>query len=126
MKKLLMTSLTLTLLASVATAEDGRSLRSALTSSLVPALLGQPANITLPSPLSPVPDPAYSGTVQTSATMQPSGVYPGTIQPSAPVIGQPVSLFSDVRYRATRNIAPCAVPTIIRWSIPATSAASAA
>jgi len=165
MKKLLMTSMTLTLLASVATAEDGRSLRSALTSSLMPALLGQSSNISLPPPLLPVPDPLYSGKIQQqsgtvqqqsgtvqqqsetvqpysgtvqpysgtvqpySATVQPysgtvqpySGTvqpYPAIIQPSGPVVGLPVPLFSDVRFRATRNIAPCAVPTIIQVADP--------
>jgi len=62
----------------------------------------QSGGIPMPSPLTPVPDPSFSQ-------------YNG-----APVVvsAQPAELFSDVRYHGTRNIAPCAVPTVVQVTDP--------
>jgi hypothetical protein len=107
MSRVLMSGLAVALLASVAVAGDGRTLRSAI----APTLLAQ-NGIPMPSPLSPVPDPVYSQ-------------HPGYSTPAFggstlgyPVDGQSAELFSDVRYHGTRNIAPCAVPTIIQVPDP--------
>jgi hypothetical protein len=107
MKRMMLCGLALMLTASISVAEEGRALRSLL----APALFGQSSLVPMPAPLSsvpspitPVPDPAYSSA---------SG---------GPIIGQPVELFSDVfsdvRFRAVRNISPDAVPTIIQVADP--------
>lgn len=110
--------------------------------------LGQPTVIDLPPPLpspatptlSPVPDPLYTPSLQQPSRSMPlnqqpvdrhttryrGGVqeavpYQGTVSPAYPVTVspvQPVALFTDVRYHAVRNIAPCAVPTIIQVPDP--------
>lgn len=112
-KKMMFCGIALMFAASLCTAADGRSLRTVL----APALFGQAATITLPAPLSsaaavlqPTPDPAYSS---------PAVVYdPSQPIPSGTVIGQPVELYRNVRYRAERNIACDAVPTIIQVADP--------
>lgn len=110
--------------------------------------LGSPTVIDLPPPLpspatptlSPVPDPLYMPSLQQpSPSLQRSGPlnqqpvdryttqyqggipFQGSVSPGYPattVSAQPVALFADVRYHAVRNIAPCAVPTIIQVPDP--------
>lgn len=110
MKRVLFCSLALLAVASVASAADSRAVRA----TLAPVLASQSGGIPMPMPLSPTPDPAYSA---------PGGAYipngdPVVISPGTPIMGQPLELFPDVRYRATRNISPCAVPTIIQVADP--------
>jgi hypothetical protein len=77
-----------------------------------PTLLGQPAETTeLPmpaplssTPLSPVPEIQYSG---------PVGQMPVVTAADA-------TLFPCVKYRSTRNIAPCSVPVIVQVPDPCT------
>jgi len=76
-----------------------------------PTLLSQPIDLPMPAPLStngsPTPlstDVQYSG---------PVGQLP-VVTMSNPVI------FSCVKYRSTRNIAPCAVPIIVQVPDPCT------
>ena len=99
MKNVFFSGLAVLLATSFVVAGESRIARSAVPA-VSPVLLGQVTDIPLPSPISPVPDPAYSS----------STVYP--------ISSQPLELFPDVRYRATRNIAPCAVPTIVQVPDP--------
>lgn len=72
-----------------------------------PTLLTQPTSPDLPMPpltVPPSPEVQYSG---------PVSQLPVVVTPS------PV-LFECVRYRATRNIAPCAVPIIVQVPDPCT------
>ena len=79
-------------LASVAVAADQ--------SSTLTPVLGQPVLSTVPP--SPVPDQAYS-----SATM-----------PAPIVVGTPIALYSNVKYKDQRNIHPCAVSKIVQIADP--------
>ena len=120
MKKMLFGSLALAFLASIVAAGEGRVLRSS-SISVTPVLAAQVSEIPLPAPLSPTPDPAYSGYSQ-PLNQYPSSPYPGMGDSFGaqgyPVASQPIELFRDVRYHGSRNIAPCAVPTIIQVSDP--------
>ena len=107
MKKTLLVGFSLAVMATVAVAAEGRSVRSALPLSVGPALVGQVNSIPMPAPLSPVPDPI-------------SGMYsPGLSSPglSDTVYGLPTPA-PYVKYRGTRNIPPCAVPTVIQVPDP--------
>jgi hypothetical protein len=56
----------------------------------------------LQADVQPVPDPSY--------------VLPAPS--AAPVVGAPIVMYSNVRYRAERNIAPCAVSKIVSVADP--------
>lgn len=109
MKRMMFCGIALMLTSAVSFGAEGRTLRSLVG----PALFGQ-ATPNLPAPLSPVPDPAYSASYQPYSPSQPM---PSSVV-GTPIVGQPVELFSDVRYRAVRNIACDAVPTIIQFADP--------
>ena len=119
MKRMMFCGIALMFTASIATAEEGRSLRSLM----VPAPFGQSNSGSLPA-LSPVPDPAFSVPPQPSVQVVPM-TYQMVPTPDAgtnsPVIGQPVNLFSDVRYRAVRNVAPLRFRRLSKSPIPATN-----
>ena len=133
MKRMLLSSLALALMASITLAAEGRLVRSSLSTSRSPALLSQANDIPVPA-LSPVPDPAfaqsnpvYTPTNPTTTNYPPTANAPAFVVPapgsSSPApgyssVGQPIELFSDVRYRGTRNISPCAVPIIVQISDP--------
>ena len=108
MKKMMFCGLALALMATVVVAAEGRALRSAVSTAIAPTLLTQSSSIPSALPLSPTPDPLYSPTNQY--------VDPG--MSGYPAVGQPLTLFADVRYHGSRNIAPCAVPTIIQVPDP--------
>ncbi|WP_010584743.1 hypothetical protein [Schlesneria paludicola] len=99
MKSAFFSGLAVLLTASFVVAGESRIARTAVPA-VTPILLGQASDIPLPSAISPVPDPAFSGTT------------------AFPVSSQPLELFQDVRYRSTRNIAPCAVPTVVQVPDP--------
>ncbi|MEK6259546.1 MAG: hypothetical protein AABP62_13090 [Planctomycetota bacterium] len=65
-----------------------------------PTLLTQ-VDLPMPAPLSQVPEVQYSGPVT-----------------GMPVMPATVELYQNVRYRAERNIAPCAVPIIVQVPDP--------
>ena len=113
MKRVLLGGLACALFASAVGGAESRTLRS----TLAPTVLAQASEIPMPT-LSPIPDPAFN---QQSTFYTPSNVtgqaYPGATLGS-PIVGQPVSLYSNVRYHGTRNIAPCAVPTVIQVPDP--------
>jgi hypothetical protein len=129
MKKLLFCGLSLALMASAGIAAEGRASRSALSTSATPTLLAQTNDIVLPAPLSPVPDSQYAPSGEQPLTRYPVESY--TVQspvltdfgnqtspPAYGVSGQPLELYSNVKYRGERNIAPCAVPTIVQVADP--------
>ena len=90
-------------LAVMATASNAAEPRSGRLISLLqnsPTLLSQ-VDLPMPAPLSPVPEVQYSG--------------PVTAMPSMPANAE---LYHCVRYRAERNIAPCAVPIIVQVPDP--------
>ena len=105
MKRAFLSGLALAFVASVSLGGEGSTLRSAL----VPALVAQNTGVAIPPALSPVPDPAFS---QGTTVYAPSTT--GTVITS----GEPLELFGDVRYHGTRNIAPCAVPTVVQFNDP--------
>lgn len=113
MKKAVVFSLGVAMLASFAVAGEGRGIRSSLPASLGSALVGQASDIPVPPSLSPIPDPAYPayGSVPSAA---PYSVQSPIV--TGPSYGAPVEIYQNVKYRAVRNIAPNAVPTII--SVP--------
>jgi hypothetical protein len=90
-------------LAVTATVSNGAEPRSGR---LISLLLNSPTplnavDLPMPAPLSSVPEVQYSGS------------------PSAmPVMPATVALYQNVRYRAERNIAPCAVPIIVQVPDP--------
>jgi hypothetical protein len=96
-------TLGLALMASTAMGAQGSSLGG-------PTLLGQQGtDLPMPAPLgtptlSPVPETVYSG---------PVGQLPVVTAPNA-------ELFSCVKVRSPRNIAPCAVPIIVQVPDPCT------
>ncbi len=114
MKKTLLAGFGLAVMATVVGAGESRSMRSTLPLSLAPALTGQVNSIPMPSPLSPVPDPVYSTPSQPMLNQYSPGQveYPYTIAPPSAVV------YQNVKYRSTRNIAPCAVPTIVQVPDP--------
>jgi hypothetical protein len=109
MKKMMFCGIALMFTASIYAAEEGRPLRSLLSG----GLFGQAAPVPSPAPITPVPDPAYSTSDPPVTQTIPM---PDASNPI--VVGQPIQLFEDVRYRAVRNIAPCAIPTIIQVADP--------
>ncbi len=120
MKRTLLSSLSVALMATAVVAAEGRGLRTSLPLSLSPALVGQ-NEISIP-PLSPTPDPAYSAPGQYApqgglSSPAPYAV-PAPITSGYVVPGAPVEVYQNVKYRAVRNIAPCAVPTIIQVPDP--------
>jgi|GEM_PF-1389478 hypothetical protein len=123
MKRMLFCGLAISLVTSVVVAAESRGLRSVSAASIAPTLLTQASDLPSPMPeLSPTPDPLYSQphTTQYQPTPTPDpafSAYPVPMQ-SYPVVAQPLELFPDVRYRAQRNIAPCAVPSIIQVPNP--------
>ena len=129
MKRTVFGAMSLVLMASVAVAADARALRMSLQATAAPVVLGQPVEIPMPPPLSPTPDPAYSQGYQPSAPYSTIPQYPvqspgmidqgyGIPNGGYPATALPVELFPNVKYRATRNIAPCAVPTIVQVADP--------
>src|SRR4051812_1566340 len=123
MKRTLFFGLSLALMATVVAAADSRLPRSGLAAAVAPIVLGQPTAIPMPAPLSPVPDPAFSSQAYTPGqpyqTLSPPLGDPAYGIPSGITpVGGPVELFTNVKYRATRNIAPCAVPTIVQVADP--------
>lgn len=120
MKRTLLLSLFVGMVAPMVGAGEPRVVRVTHPLSLAPALMGQ-NDIALPPPLSPVPDPGYAPSTQyaPSAPYSPS---PYPVQAPAPsgyvISGAPVEIYQNVKYRAPRNIAPCAVPTIIQVPDP--------
>lgn len=71
-----------------------------------PTLISQGVpDLPMPAPLSPVPEIQYSG---------PVGQLP--VVTMAPEM----TLFPNVRYRATRNMSPCAVPIVVQVPDPCT------
>ena len=114
MKRTLLVGFSLAVMATVAVAAEGRSMRSALPLSFAPVLAGQVNSIPMPTPLSPVPDPL--GSTYTPGTGD--TVY-GLSSPSAYAIAAPgAEIYQNVKYRGTRNIPPCAVPTVIQVPDP--------
>ena len=118
MKRTLLFGFSLAMMATVAVSAESRSMRSTLPLSVGPALTGQ-VNIPMPAPLSPVPDPVYSEptyspSAQPSLNQYPSGPveYGYTLAPPSAVA------YQNVKYRGTRNIAPCAVPTLVQVPDP--------
>lgn len=90
-------------LAVMATVSNGAEPRSGRLISLLqssPTLLGQ-VDLPMPAPLSPVPEVQYSGPVT-----------------AMPVMASSAELYQNVRYRAERNIAPCAQPIIVQIPDP--------
>ena len=120
MKKMLFLSLSVALMATAVGAAEGRAVRSAL--SLAPILAGQVNDIALPPQLSPVPDPGYAPSGQLPLNQyspNPYSAVPSVGVPSGYAIsGGPVEIYQNVKYRAVRNIAPCAVPTVIQVPDP--------
>jgi hypothetical protein len=113
MKRTLLCCFSVALMATVVGAAEGRSLRA----TLAPALVGQVNDIQVPPQLSPIPDPGYATSNQYSPS--PYSVQAPMTGPSGYAIsGAPVEIYQNVKYRAVRNIAPCAVPTIIQVPDP--------
>ena len=109
MKRTILSGLAVALLAGAVGGAEGRTLRS----TLAPTLLGQASGIPMPSQLSPIPDPAFN---QYPAYLPPSGAVDPTY--GSQIIGQPMELYSNVRYLGTSNISQCAVPTVIQVPDP--------
>jgi hypothetical protein len=119
MKRTLLSCLGVALMATTVVGADGRGLRTSLPLSLSPALVGQ-NDISLPPQLSPIPDPAYAPSGQYSPSPYSPSPYsiPAPASSDYVVSGAPVEVYQNVKYRAVRNIAPCAVPTIIQVPDP--------
>lgn len=113
MKRALLLSLSVVMVSSLVGAGE-RAGRVALPLSFGPALVGQ-NDIALPPQLSPVPDPGYAPSVQYAPT---PNAYPAPAPSGYVVTGAPVEIYQNVKYRAARNIAPCAVPTVIQVPDP--------
>ncbi len=118
MKKTLFGGLALVLMSSIMVAAEGRSVRSSVPASVSVALLGQASEIPMPVPLSPVPDPLYYQPGEMPQYQPPAPSYSAAPYTITPSVAQPVELFQNVRYRGSRNIAPCAVPTVIQVADP--------
>jgi hypothetical protein len=93
------------LMATAAPAAEQRTTRTIGSLLGGPTLLAnlQAPDLPMPAPLSPVPEIQYSG---------PVGQMPVVTNSSA------ITLFQCVKYRDTRNIAPCAVPIIVQVPDP--------
>ena len=105
-------SVGLALMASVAMGAQSRSIR--LISQQGPTPITQSSEV----PPAPLPSPTLSTpTLSTNPEVQFSG--PVSQMPVVPVSAD-ISLFPCVRYRSTRNIAPCAVPVIVQVPDPCT------
>ena len=116
MKKTLLVGFGLAVMATVVGAAESRTMRSMLPLSVGPALTGQADYIPMPAPLSPVPDPVYSAPGQPMQSQYQSAPteYAYTLAAPSAVV------YQNVKYRGTRNIAPCAVPTIVQVPDPCT------
>lgn len=136
MKKILCFGALVVLMGNVVSAAEGRVFRSLPSAMVTTGLLGQTSASTVPA-LSPTPDPVYtpgveSTIVQTRAVDGPSvpsptpSVLPIIPAPATRTLvpqpeyspAAPLELYPDVRYRGLRNVAPCAVPTIIQVPNP--------
>lgn len=136
MTRILFCGLVLTLTASLAVASEVVTARSERVTPVSQTQLAPPLS---PPALSPTPDPLFTPSNQQLSkpslyapsnpsvyTPSSQSLYPPStpmLTPQYPVapqpmVGQPVPLFTNVRYRATRNIAPCAVPTIVQVADP--------
>ncbi len=124
MKRTLLFGLSLAMMATAIGAAESRAMRSALPLSIGPALTGQVNSIPMPAPLSPVPDPVYSepsyGSPAYSSPAQPSfSQYPSGPVEYGYTLAPPTAVaYQNVKYRGTRNIAPCAVPTLVQVPDP--------
>lgn len=120
MKKAVLLSLGFAMVASLAVAGEGRGIRSSFPASIAPALVGQSGDIAVPPALSPTPDPAYAPAGQVPGSVYSPAPYGTAHSPivSGPSYGAPVEIYQNVKYRATRNIAPDAIPTIIQVPDP--------
>ena len=118
MKKFLFGCFSVALMASLVVAGESRSVRSAFPLSIAPALSGQVGSIPMPAQLSPTPDPIYSTPAQQPMSSPYSVNSPEFAYSEGPVSGFPVEIYKNVKYRSVRNIAPCAVPTIIQVPDP--------
>ena len=118
MKKFLFGCCSVALMASLVAAGESRSARSAFPLSIAPALTGQVGGIPMPSQLSPTPDPIYSAPAQQPMNSPYSVNSPEMGYSEGPIVGSPVEIYKNVKYRGVRNIAPCAVPTIIQIPDP--------
>ena len=120
MKRVLLCSVGVALMATFVVAAEGPSFRA--TRSLAPALVGQANDIQVPPQLSPVPDPGYAPLNQPPLNQYTPGPYSVQSPSPAPsgyvVSGAPVEIYQNVKYRGQRNIAPCAVPTVIQVPDP--------
>ena len=119
MKRSLLLSLGVAMVATVVGAGE-RAARVTLPMSFGPALVGQ-NDVVLPPALSPVPDPGYAPSAQYAPPAQYApapNMYPSPAPSGYVVTGAPVEIYQNVKYRAVRNIAPCAVPTIIQVPDP--------
>ena len=98
-------TLGLVLMASAVMGANPQTSRSGVTLG-GPTLLGiqQGTDLPMPAPLSPTPEIQYSG---------PAGQMPVVTMVDP-------TLFACVKYRDTRNIAPCAVPIIVQVPDPCT------
>lgn len=98
-------TLGLAMMTSIAMGAESRTIYSSGVTLGGPTLLSQQGvDLPMPAPLSPVPEIQYSG---------PVGQLPVVTTVDA-------TLFPNVRYRSTRNIAPCAVPIIVQVPDPCT------
>jgi hypothetical protein len=82
-----------------------------------PVLLGQP-DLPMPTPL---PSPTLSSpTLSPHTTLSPTPEiqYSGPVGQLPVVTGADPTLFPCVKYRAVRNIAPCAVPVVVQVPDP--------
>ena len=119
MKKFLFGCFSVALMASLVVAGESRSVRLALPLSIAPALTGQVGSIPMPTQLSPTPDPIYSTPAQQPMSSPYSVNSPELGSYSEGLVsGFPVEIYKNVKYRGVRNIAPCAVPTIIQIPDP--------
>jgi hypothetical protein len=120
MKRTLVIGFSLAMLATAMDAAESRSMRSTLPMSVGPALTGQVNSIPLPPPLSPVPDPVYTEPAYSAPAQPMLNQYPSSgIVEYDYILAPPTAVvYQNVKYRGTRNIAPCAVPTIVQVPDP--------
>lgn len=143
MKRTMLCGLGVVLAATIVSAGEGRAFRGALPFSMAPSLMGQSGSIPMPDSLTPVPDPEFNQTTppayvpNRSSTYSPSpysapstgsyvtpapvqyGVQSPTFSEPGLVIAAPgAEIYQNVRYRAVRNIAPGAIPTIVQVPDP--------
>ena len=139
MKQTMLCSLGFALAATIVSAGEGRSLRGALPFSLAPSLMGQSNSIPMPESLTPVPDPEFNQTTPPAYVPNRSNTYTPSPNSGSYVVPSPVpygvqspplsepgfviaspgaEIYQNVRYRAVRNIAPGAVPTVVQVPDP--------